>query len=358
MIIRTKYLKCLNIFIKRFVGLLLIILSTLVSDAQEKTGTPSFEQQFELFKQQSVQKHQSFISRNDSIFIAFLKKSWKTVKLVDGISNSIIKPKNQPEFKKEFIEEKVQILLDTTPTVPIVYFTADSIQKQSELKSEMPITYNARVVKQSFDFFGSQEIINVWPDIKPRFTLVSENAIVDFYTSLSKNNQYWGQYLSQLAKLQEKYMLNDWGFYQLAKHAAYSLYDEPNEQRLFCWYLLLKSGYRAKLGYNDAEVYILLPASNKLFSVPYFIESGEVYYLVDASKKKLNNIQTYEMDYPGNQKLFSFELFHYPFFEGELVSRTINYKGKQYTFEFDKGKLDFLSTYPQCELKLYFKGIN
>jgi hypothetical protein len=162
------------------------------------------------------------------------------------------------------------------------------------------------------------------------------------------------QNIAFLQKLKGKYRLNDWGFYQLIKTAAGSIYEESNDQKLFIWYILLKTGYRAKLGYNDTRIYLLLATENKIYNVPYFIETGESYYLVDHDKSKIEGLKTHEFNYPGSTKAVSLLLDAYPLLQGDLTTRSIAYKGAEVNFEFDSKVLDFLSSYPHHQLSSYF----
>ena len=52
--------------------------------------------QFDTFKKGFEQQHQQFIDKNDSIFIQFLRASWKKVSLLKGDIRSTIKPPQQP----------------------------------------------------------------------------------------------------------------------------------------------------------------------------------------------------------------------------------------------------------------------
>jgi hypothetical protein len=52
--------------------------------------------QFDTFKKGFEQQHQKFIDKNDSIFVQFLRASWKKVSLLKGDIRSTTKPSQQP----------------------------------------------------------------------------------------------------------------------------------------------------------------------------------------------------------------------------------------------------------------------
>jgi hypothetical protein len=117
---------------------------------------------------------------------------------------------------------------------------------------------------------------------------------------------------------------------------------------------LLKSGFKVKVGYNNDLVCLLFPTKEKLFSVPYFREGDEMYYVIDENKYRLKEIETYSQNYPGSSKLVSLALKNYPLLQGDRLGRQVNYKNNKLDFTFNRGVLDFLSSYPQCDLKVYF----
>jgi len=333
---------------------LLLLLTFLDSNAQFDTTQRALMNKFNTIKEGFFQKQADFMNSNDSVFISFLKKSWKSVFIMQGLQKENKKPIEQPVLKSNILKEEVEIIdIDTSSIMEIE--KEESVDAGVKLREDSSVEYGAQTVLQLFTFFGSPEKVYDWPTMKPAFKSVDETSIVNFYETLTKQNPYWLNDVALLGKLKEKYMLNDWGFYQLVKKASSTLFPTVNEQRLFSWYVFLKSGYKVKVGYDQSEVFLMLPSVHKLFGRQYYIDDDAIYYLADITKNRIAEIKTYDAKYPGSEKVFDFEILHHPSFEGQPIKRTISYNGKSAELIFEKGQLDFFSTYPQCELKLYFK---
>lgn len=308
---------------------------------------------FQQMKEGVIQRQADFINQNDSIFIQFLKKSWKSVLMMQGISKESKKPIEQPVLKDTKKQEESEMIeIDTTQ---IIDLDNTASYNNSILHFDTVLSYAAQTILQQFSFYGNKEKIYDWPSFKPSFKELNEDGIVNFYIGVTNQNTYWLNDVSLLIKLKEKYNLNDWGYYQLVKNASSALFSNTNEQRLFSWYIFLKSGYDVKVGYDQSEVFLMFPSIHKLFGRQYFIDDDAIYYLADITKTKISNLKTYDAKYPGSNKLFDFELKSHPVFEGQSIKKTLSYKGKSSEFYFEKSELDFLTSYPQCELKLYFQ---
>jgi len=335
--------------------LILLLLVALQSNAQFDSTQRALIGKFMEMREGIFQKQADFINKNDSLFIQFLRNSWKSVQIMQGLQKTDKKPIEQPVLKTIPKQEKVEMIeIDTTQLVALDDDEGDKDDKQ-QLHEDTATGYNAQTVLQKFSFFGNTEKVYDWPQIKPTLKGIQEEFIVDFYEGIAKQNAYWLNDIALLEKLRSKYMLNDWGFYQLVKYASISLFNNINEQRLFSWYVLLKNGFDVKVGYDQTEIFLMLPSIHKIYGRQYYIGDEAIYYIADISKSKISNLKTYDVKYPGSNKLFDFQLINHPTFDGQPIQKNISFKGKTSSFVFEKGELELLSTYPQCDLKLYFK---
>ncbi len=141
---------------------------------------------------------------------------------------------------------------------------------------------------------------------------------------------------------------------QLVEAASSGIFEKKNEQNLFSWYLLLKSGYDVKVGYDEDKVCLLIPSVQKIYGVLYMEMHQATYYIFGVRKDDVRNLKTYKGDYPGNKLKFSFDLPCYTSFSGEQTFRTLYFKNKKVTLSFNKEAFDFLNSYPLCELGAYF----
>lgn len=306
--------------------------------------------QFEKFKSGAQQQHQSFIDRNDSLFLQFLQQSWKKVNLIRSELRSPLKPSLQPTLKDSLRSPfSREVEVDTNQVG-----TRNLLSLQHNLQMDDPVGYASVSYIKGLQFYGIESQLEVKPHLLPELRVISPKSIAEFYTGLTRNKDYWAEQLAVLQNMRSKYLLNDWGFYQLSSKAAHVFYESSNERKLLSWYILLRAGYKVKIGYNEELVYLLFPAKEKLYGTPYFKEDDDIFYVMEENRNVIQDLQTYNNNYPGNSKSVSFALSEYPLLQGDKFSKSHQYKGIDFEFTFNRGVLDFLSTYPQCDLRVYF----
>jgi hypothetical protein len=195
--------------------LISFLLFALQSNAQFDSTQRALIGKFMEMREGILQKQADFINKNDSLFIQFLRNSWKSVQMMQGLQKTDKKPVEQPVLKTIPKQEEVEMIeIDTTQLVALDEEEGDNDDKQ-QLHEDTAIGYNAQTVLQKFSFFGNTEKVYDWPQIKPTLKGIQEEFIVDFYEGIAKQNAYWLNDVALLGKLRSKYMLNDWGFYQL-----------------------------------------------------------------------------------------------------------------------------------------------
>ncbi len=347
----------------------LLVLLPLFSNAQFDSILNSFQAEFDSFKAEAEKEQQNFINKNDSLFLNFLNEAWEEVDVFIGDYVPMIKPIAQPKVEripakelptldipliKPSKEDTLELEALPKPVVKPAVKDNTDVEISEPIGAELPESFDSQTIINPFDFYGSRENVYYSPRLRPTLDDVDQDDIVDFYSDLAKNAKLWDANVKLLTNAKNKYLLNDWGYYQLAKAASESIFEDSNEQRLFTWYLLLKSGYNVKVGYTNDEVFLLLPSYQKLFSVLYLSDHVNTYYILDSNTKKLSNLRTYSANYPGSANLFSFNLESLPNFTGDKIAREITYKDKTIQLQFENNDLDYLSSYPHCELSSYF----
>ena len=310
-------------------------------------------EQFEKFKSGIQKQHQIFIYKNDSLFLEFLKQSWKKISLIQGEVLNPIKAPFQPAITDTtaHINRGNEVSIDTSGNSAV---PEKEIASNTKFMFEDPIEYSSLSYKSGFNFYGIEASFDIQPKVLPFLNSVTSTSISEFYVALIKNMPYWTDQINTLQQLKTRYALNDWGFYQLIAKATGLYYSSSNEQKLLIWFVLLKTGYKVKVGYSNDIIYILLCTHEKIYASPYFKEDGETFYIISEKKVTNVDIQTHDQNYPGNIRLISMIFNSYPLLQGDRIVKSIAYKGQKIEFAFNKGVLDFLSTYPQCDLRVYF----
>jgi hypothetical protein len=221
----------------------------------------------------------------------------------------------------------------------------------------------AAVIKGSqlkIDFYGKQIVFYYDVRLHNRLNArIDKEAISDYWSVLSRTD--YENLLTQLDAQKKALQLNDWAYASLIhKLAAEINNNRRNESALLSWFLLAKSGYKARVAYNDSSVFLLVPSKQEMFEVSYFTFSGSRYYAVefDGDKQQLGQVYTYDGNYPEAMKDFDMQVTASVASSDQPERRHLSFQfeGKTYNIDvtYDRGRVKFLGTYPQLNLNLYF----
>jgi len=322
--------------------------------AQSDSLFDAFGKEFEAFNMSAEKEFNKFQTQNDSAFLKFLEESWQEFEVFQQFQPERPKPKYQPE-----IEEKTDTISQKIEIETSGYDSAVSSQQitGSELEVTKPVNYQSRAIIKTFEIYGLRVEVFYYPESLPSLNAVNDKSISAFYRELFGHSRVWNYNLHELYKIKQAYHFNDWGYYNILIEAAENIFNSSNEQTLFVWYALLQSGYRIKVGYNDSYLFLLLPTQQELYNIQYLKENNLRYYLFQGGKNQPAHISTYPGFYTDHSKIFSFSLDELPVLPGgETEFRQLIYKQKSIGLEFNSGAMDFLSSYPQCALPVYFSA--
>jgi len=333
---------------------LFIILIPVLSLAQEDKNKNDYQKSFDEFSNSINQDFISFKSKNDSVFYRFLEQSWSTFKLFKDTRPSLPKPIVQPVSDTASIRNieitpvKRRTMLQDTGRQLILNGKPANFQTKAVVSiPEIPTT--------TIDFYGLSIEIPDQTEKEPEYSSITNKDIALFFKNAS-NNDYL---LATIELLQNKTLdtkLNGWGYIELLKAAASSLYKEINNQVLFTWYALLKSGYDAKVGYNNQDIILLAAFDVPIYYTYYFEWDGKKYFQVPYTGQvsDMKSVSSYEGDYPNKQNILSLHFNNPPVLAQKLATREIHYNNQSINLSYDVNLVDYYSTYPECELTVYF----
>jgi hypothetical protein len=296
---------------------------------------------------------QEYKDKRDKDFTAFLKAQWKAVDIVKGdVRDEEPKPDVMPVAPVEPVSK-----------APVDVPVAVSVPELEPKPVVVPEPRPAAVPKGeslNIDFYGKQIRFYYDNDLKQNLNRRIDKAAVSDYWSVLSRAEY-ESLLTQLDTQKEYLQLNDWAYASLINKIALKVNTgRQNEAALLSWFLLAKSGYRARIAYNDTAIYLLVPSQQEMFEVSYFTFSGKRYYAVefDGAKQSLGRVFTYDGEYPDTIKDFNMRVTPAVASSDQPERRhlTFEFEGKKYNIEatYDRGRIKFFSTYPQLNLDLYF----
>ena len=160
--------------------------------------------------------------------------------------------------------------------------------------------------------------------------------------------------------------LGDWGYYRYLRHLAGRLYEaegqtEPEASaELWTWFMLVQSGYDARVAYQEETAHVLLPIDQKLYNKPKVELEGRSYYLATGPERLEGGVRTYEGTHERASERLELEEHAPPALAGEAASRTVSFPhdGQQYEVDvaYNTAVVDYLSDYPTAELSITFEA--
>ena len=366
----------------RLAGTGMILLSVgLVSAA-----TAGDRSEFEKWMQQETQSFQDYKDKRDKEFTQFLKSQWKEMQTFQGLVRDKTpkpvkfpvapqpKPEPEPEpvtppvskLKPKPVPEKAPVKapetqpLITKVTPPVVKVPAIKPVPAPVTVKPAPVVKVPRGQRVDIRFYGQALQFYYDPKLKVRLSSrLDAQAMSKYWSDLSLAD--YEPLIQQLNAQRKPLGLNDWGYALLVNRLAGEIHPrQPNEQALLTWFVMIKAGYQARIAYDNYRVFLLLPSEQQLFGASYFTFGDVRYYALsfDGKKHKPGRVYTYDGQYQGASKRLDMRLNTAINTARKEQGKVLNfnYKGENYQLNvgYDRETVQFLNTYPQMDIGLYF----
>lgn len=330
-------------------------------------------------------EYNHFLSQQDSEFVGFLKKNWVKVTVDTGMS-----PFSQPKPRKPVVftptQKKAKAFEMPVKKIPTIKIKPELHPENK--KKEPPVNHTNQqnmtgqnsgsfsgnnapsgpstvksVFTHTISFYESKWSVIYNPALNvPYSGSASNQSIADYWQELSKSD--YSISLKRALNLRSTRKLNGWGYAKLLFDIGEKITEgNRNESYLFTWFMLVKSGYQARVGYEANQIYLLLATNNKMYSTPYFYfhNSANKYYVILLSHNEsepAGPMYTYKASYPGALQKVSLGVTTLPDL-GNLVGKKVihfSYEGKAYALpvDYNKNLIDFFHYYPHTALTVYF----
>lgn len=344
----------LHTYTTRPVTTLIVIATCLSLPSQAPAGN-----EFGQWLQQEKQAYQDYRDKRDREFTNFLQSQWLEMQVFQGlvrdktpkpVSMPIAQLKPQPKAKPAATPIPKPVVVTPIPSRPKP--TPSTPTSQLPKGQKLPLV-----------FFGNQLLFSYDPALQQSLgTKINEKTISDFWSRLSKSD--YATLLTQIDSQRRPLGLNDWAYTLLINTIAEAIYPTRNrEQTMFTWFLLTKSGYRTRIAFNRHEIFLLIPAKQRFFSVPYITYKNVDYYAIsfDGSRQQMGRVVTYDGNYPGADKNFDMRLTVSMQTASKIEYRKLSFKFKGskhfVNVGYDRNTIDFFRTYPQLDIGIYFNSL-
>ncbi len=329
------------------------------------SGTPYAQNTFEdlvregddKFKQLQKEADEELegLKKVDKEFAEILDRAWKELELETGIEpDPTPKPPEPPVARPADVPEP-EPEKPAPPKPEPQKPKPQIIEKKVEIK---PV----EGTPLPFVFFNTSLKITCDADIRSQIsTIITKDTILKFWEKMGVSD--YEKLCDQALELKTKLHLNDWGYCMLLDTISGTLYGRSlNERKLFMWFMLVHSGYDARVGFRDDTIHLLLPSANILYSTPYFEIDTKKYYIVfmDGDRESMKSLKTYEGSYKTAENMIDLNIYSAPDFTKSIEQRkfTFRYSGKEYSLSVpvNKNIIDFYDRYPLTNLNVYFKA--
>jgi len=336
-----------------------IIFSFSLFAQQDSITYENLQQEYQDYVKKETAAFEKFKEERDREFSEFLKQDWENIKLMKaGKPVGFPGPQEIPVY--ESVKPKIPIKKipeKKLTKIEIPGFKEDKMNLRPLPKLQKP-TAKKDYAFLEVDFYGSK-LSFIYPKKFKKLKLksVSEKNISEFWTNAAETDHF--RLIEQMLEYKNDMNLNDFAFYKLCEKTSNSILSSENEQRLLTWFLLSKTGYQTKVGYEKQNIHLLIPAVNLLYSYSYFVFDNLKYYVFEKDCQ-IGTIYTYTQDYPDANKIMNFNMYTAPAFAEDLLDRNLKFSfdNKKYKFDikYNKNLIDFYSDYPQGEIQIFFNA--
>lgn len=319
---------------------------------QQKKGVNDLSESYEFYR---IQENKAFVS--------YLKKEWKAYKSfqarkVEDEDKPVTVPIAKPKRKKRVLAIK----RDKVNRIVVPIKTIQPKVKRDDSKILIIPDKNKGGIDKdfgnnlAFQFYGTPISL----DVPSQWHYSVEQKELNAQT-ISDAFDYWSQindvaFVERMKEYRHNLNLNDWGFYMLLSTCAEHFYPKNETSRvLWTWYMMVYSGFDARIGYSKEQVTLLLPTDMEVYRRSY-LRIGEQRYYVMASKGG----EWFTYDKPNNAAKNVVRLeFDRPLdFPESLATRDVafkyNKKPYNFTVSYNKNLIDFYNDYPVVAVSQHF----
>lgn len=248
---------------------------------------------------------------------------------------SVVKPEPKPQATPRTVPQVQPERLPCKPAEPM----PDRSKTEAKFKfygREMAIQYDAELKTFSAAQYTPKEISDFWKVL----SAVNYTPTVD-----------------RLIQEKESIGLSDWGYYLLINEFSRQIYQDKNRVTLLTWFLLVRSGLDARVGYNDGGVILMLPTATALFDMSYVMLDGAKYYVINNGTGQ--GIKTCPGSYSNGRQL-DFNQTRPLQLGGRSTVRTLafEFNGQKYSmdFNYDADLTEYYKSLPQAQFEVFFNA--
>lgn len=314
------------------------------------TYRKEMNERFDRFQESKQKEFDAFRDSLNEAYTRFLEQKWESFSLFR--QERSFRPMPEPPVytpESPLPDEGAQPpVVENVPVAP-----PEPVEEPPVPEPVIPQPLTVSVL-----FFGTPvQLQPVDNRLASRLANASEREVASFWLQLS--GMPVGTIAGDIRRISRELCLDDWGVFQLVREmaAAYIPDATENERVVFSVFMLNQLGKGAKIGRSGNDLYALLASRNMLSNTSYFVfgrsSGGMRYYVINASRKELHEIQTCNAEYGDGGQPVDFAVSLHPRLSDAVVSQALNYAGCDYTIPCNRNLVDYYATYPCVDFEVY-----
>lgn len=320
-------------------------------------------QSFEEFRANMMSGFHSFRKEVLEDYANFLDGIWKNYELFKSEEPDVVpKPEVVPKVEDiptspkptDIPVEPDSIEIPLKPKQPSLDNISDDPVIEMVIPSEIPTKPETPMVDINIkvNFYGLSIGL---PTKRTTFKngSLQQNQIAKYWRALEKDG--WNQIVPILLEYKQQYNYSDFMYYLLVTKYVGEIESDMTKRCVIKLFLLVHSGYDARVAYHNDTLVLLLPFANQLYACTYIVQNGIKYYLFHENKLPANgSIYSYELPTKQNDlKLFYANLLDNP--HVAIGNKEYHISDGRLTISgnVNKNLMDLLEDLPQMNNVLY-----
>jgi len=333
-----------------FIMLICMISKVVMAQQNEKSEMQKLQDDFEKYKKEATDDYNSYRDKMNKEFADYMKQEWEAFQTFKGIPVPKSPDPVAPPVKKYPQEKPEDHPVPRGKVIPL-----PEPQKQPQPLEPIPVAPQKEDLSViDFNFFAVPCSV-VWNDsLKFRLPSLDGNTLAAAWNRLASRS--YNGFLADCISLRSKLGLCDWGYVELVRQIAGTIYGSPktNEAVFLQMFVLSQTGYKVRIAQVENEQLVLLVNTDYEMYSKMFLQIGDAkFYLVDSNAKQLHVLnEGLPKEQPVSMRIENEQLAN----KTETTQKV--FISKAYPVEtvrtgVNKEQMDFYDTYPQCDWKVY-----
>ena len=340
---------------KKVFLLLLSVLYFVAGKAQQEESIIDYrkriKEEFYDYRKQLKTEFEQYRMQRNLEFARYIENKWEPFKE---------QPQKQQPLRPEPI--KPIVYKKTDFSIPSKQLLDVNISPLPNIPQDIPLTLVPLDEKNedklhSFLFYGQTCKIRAIKDYEFSVNGLSEKQIAKAWRILSAENYI--PLINDCTRLRSELRLCDWAYVELLEKVTGNIVTpSSNEQILLQAYLLIQTGFDARLCKKNEKLALLIHTDGMIYGYGYIIIDEKKYFQV-SNQTVGGTILTYKNSFSDKSIPIRLAVNKIPNFKGESIHEkyTINHSrlALNFTVSVNKGLMQFYSNYPQCDWVNYVR---